>query len=78
MINFSKKIFLKKIKNIISEIEKFDEIVSVTDEDNEGFVIINMKEWEKIQDLIDYELIKQTRGEESISLEEYVKNESAT
>lgn len=76
MINFSKKNFFKKAENIISDIEKLDDVVSVTDENNEGVVILNIKDWEKIQDLIDFELIKQTRDEESISLEKYLENGS--
>lgn len=78
MINFSKKIFFQKTKSIMSEIEKLDDIASITDENNDGFVIMKLQDWEKIQDLIDLELIKQTRNEESISLETYLKNGSTT
>lgn len=75
MKNFSKKIFMTDVDNILSEIEKLDDIASITDENNKGFVIINLKDWEKIQNLIDLELIKQTREEETISLEDYLANE---
>jgi len=76
MINFSKKNFINNIQGILSEIEKSDDIASVTDDNEHGFVIIKLENWEKIQDLIDFELIKQTREEESISLEDYLKNEN--
>jgi hypothetical protein len=77
MLNFSKKTFFEKTKSVLSEIEKLDDIASITDDNNhDGFVIMKLKDWEKIQNLFDLELIKQTREEESISLETYLKNES--
>lgn len=76
MINFSKKKFLQNAQGILSEIEKLDDIASITDDNKEGFIIIKLEDWEKIQDLIDFELIKKTREEESISLEDYLKNEN--
>lgn len=75
MISITKKVFLKNANKILTEIDKLNDIASVTDESNNGFVIMKLAEWEKIQDLVDFELIKQTRSEESISLEKYLKNE---
>jgi hypothetical protein len=76
MISFSKKNFMKNTQGILSEIEKLDDIASITDNNKDGFVIIKLEDWEKIQDIIDFELIKKTREEESISLEDYLKNEN--
>lgn len=76
MINFSRKNFLKNAQGILAEIEKLDDIASITDDNKEGFVIIKLEDWEKIQNLIDFELIKKTREEESISLKDYLKNEN--
>ncbi len=75
MIKLTEDQFLTRPLEAMNSIRSGNELLFIAG-NTDKYILLNAVNIEKIQDMLDLYMLEQTRGEETVSLEQYLLNEN--
>ena len=75
MIKLTEDQFLPRPLEAMNSIRSGNELLFIAG-NTDKYILLNAVNIEKIQDMLDLYMLEQTRGEETVSLEQYLLNEN--